>query len=95
MRLSLLRLGLAGAIAGGCLAEAPVSATTSAAEVPLGFTSNMANVNGVRLHFVSGGAGPALILIHGFLQDWTEYRAIMPRLAKRFTVVSLDLRGIG
>jgi hypothetical protein len=72
MRLSLLRLGLAGAIAGGCLAEAPVSATTSAAEVPLGFTSNMANVNGVRLHFVSGGAGPALILIHGFPQDWTE-----------------------
>ena len=60
-----------------------------------GFTSNMANVNGVRLHFVSGGAGPALILIHGFPQDWTEYRAIMPRLAKQFTVMALDLRGIG
>jgi pimeloyl-ACP methyl ester carboxylesterase len=95
MRLSLLRLGLAGAIAGGCLAAAPLSAATSAAEVPPGFTSNMANVNGVRLHFVSGGAGPALILIHGFPQDWTEYRAIMPRLAKRFTVMALDLRGIG
>src|ERR1700727_606420 len=95
MRLSFLRLGLAGAIAGGCLAVASVSATTSAVGVPPGFTLNMANVNGVRLHFVSGGAGPALILIHGFPQDWSEYRAIMPRLAKRFTVVSLDLRGIG
>ena len=65
MRLSLLRLGLAGAIAGGCLVTAPVSAATSAAGVPPGFTSNVANVNGVRLHFVSGGAGSALILIHG------------------------------
>jgi pimeloyl-ACP methyl ester carboxylesterase len=55
----------------------------------------MANVNGVRLHFVSGGAGPAPILIHGFPQDWTEYRAIMPRVAKRFTVMALDVRGIG
>jgi hypothetical protein len=95
MRLSLLRLGLAGAIAGGCLAAAPVSAATSPAEVPPGFTSSMANANGVRLHFVSGGAGPALILIHGFPQDWAEYRSIMPRLAKRFTVMALDLRGIG
>ena len=77
------------------LAAAPVSVAASAAEVPPGFTSNMANVNGVRLHFVSGGAGPALILIHGFPQDWTEYRAIMPRLAKRFTVMALDLRGVG
>ena len=95
MRLSLLRLALAGAIAGGFLAAAPISAAASAAEVPPGFTSNMANVNGVRLHFVSGGAGPALILIHGFPQDWSEYRAIMPRLSKRFTVMALDLRGIG
>ena len=53
MRLSLLRLALAGAIAGGFLAAAPISAAASAAEVPPGFTSNMANVNGVRLHFVS------------------------------------------
>jgi pimeloyl-ACP methyl ester carboxylesterase len=36
-----------------------------------------------------------LILVHGFPQDWYEYHAIMPRLAKRFTVVAVDLRGIG
>jgi hypothetical protein len=53
MRLSLLRLGVAGAIAGGCLAAAAVSAAASGAGIPPGFTSNMANVNGVRLHFVS------------------------------------------
>jgi pimeloyl-ACP methyl ester carboxylesterase len=36
-----------------------------------------------------------VILIHGFPQDWFEYHAIMPRLAERFTVVAVDLRGIG
>jgi pimeloyl-ACP methyl ester carboxylesterase len=35
------------------------------------------------------------ILIHGFPQDWFEYHAIMPRLAKRFTIIAVDLRGIG
>jgi pimeloyl-ACP methyl ester carboxylesterase len=60
-----------------------------------GFRSGTAPVNGTALHYVRGGHGPALILIHGFPQDWLEYRSIMPRLADRFTVVAVDLRGIG
>jgi pimeloyl-ACP methyl ester carboxylesterase len=52
-------------------------------------------VNGTTLHYVRGGKGPPIILIHGFPQDWFEYHAIMPRLAKRFTVIAADLRGIG
>jgi pimeloyl-ACP methyl ester carboxylesterase len=59
------------------------------------FVSDSAAVNGTTLHYVRGGRGPAIILIHGIPQDWFEYRAIMPQLAKRFTVVALDLRGIG
>ena len=59
------------------------------------FLSETATVNGVTLHYVRGGQGPAVILIHGFPQDWFEYRPIMPALAKRFTVVAIDLRGIG
>lgn len=35
------------------------------------------------------------MLIHGFPQDWFEYHAIMPRLAKQFTVIAVDLRGVG
>jgi pimeloyl-ACP methyl ester carboxylesterase len=67
------------------------------ATVELGnvFVSSIANVNGTTLHYVRGGKGPALILIHGFPQDWFEYQGIMPRLAKHFTVVAVDLRGIG
>jgi pimeloyl-ACP methyl ester carboxylesterase len=60
-----------------------------------GFASCTAAVNGTDLHYVRGGIGPAVILIHGFPQDWYEYQAIMPRLAQRFTVIAVDLRGIG
>ena len=59
------------------------------------FMSKTASVNGTTLHFVRSGKGPALILIHGFPQDWFQYQVIMPRLAKRFTVIAVDLRGIG
>jgi predicted alpha/beta-fold hydrolase len=58
------------------------------------FASETARVNGITVHYVRGGEGPAVILIHGFPQDWFEYHAIMPRLAKQFTVIAVDLRGV-
>lgn len=64
-------------------------------ELPKEFVSATAAVNGTTLHYVRTGQGPALLLIHGFPQDWFEYHAIMPRLAKRFTVIAVDLRGVG
>jgi pimeloyl-ACP methyl ester carboxylesterase len=60
-----------------------------------GFQSGTAAVNGTTLHYVRGGHGPAIVLLHGFPQDWLEYKSIMPKLAERFTVVAVDLRGIG
>ena len=60
-----------------------------------GFVSDTAQVNGTTLHYVRGGAGPAIILLHGFPEDWYAYHRIMPQLAKQFTVVAVDLRGIG
>ncbi len=65
------------------------------AQLGKGFTSNTAKVNDTTLHYVRGGAGPAVILLHGFPQDWYEFHKIMPRLAKKFTVIAVDLRGIG
>lgn len=59
------------------------------------FASEEATVNGITLHYVHGGKGPAVILLHGFPQDWFEYHAIMPRLAQQFTVIAVDLRGVG
>ena len=60
-----------------------------------GFVSDTAQVNGTTLHYVRGGAGPAIILLHGFPEDWYAYHRIIPQLAKQFTVVAIDLRGLG
>lgn len=59
------------------------------------FTSETATANGISLHYVRGGAGPAVVLLHGYPQDWYEWHRVMPRLARRFTVVAVDLRGVG
>jgi len=37
-----------------------------------GFVSSTANVNGTTLHYVRGGAGPAIILLHGFPLSYLE-----------------------
>jgi pimeloyl-ACP methyl ester carboxylesterase len=76
-------------------AQAHVKTNPLATELSKEFASETATVNGTTLHFVRGGKGPPIILVHGFPQDWFEYHAIMPRLAKRFTVIAVDLRGIG
>src|SRR6185437_16112521 len=65
------------------------------AELGPGFTSAGAQVNGITLHYVRGGTGPAVILLHAFPEDWYEYHKVMPRLATKFTVVAVDLPGIG
>ncbi len=38
--------------------------------------SETATVNGITLHYVRGGKGPAIILVHGFPWEWAEYRSI-------------------
>ncbi|HTF70626.1 MAG TPA: alpha/beta hydrolase, partial [Edaphobacter sp.] len=59
-----------------------------------GFRSSTIEVNGTALHYVRGGDGPTILLIHGFPQDWSEYHSIMPELAEQFDVISVDLRGV-
>jgi pimeloyl-ACP methyl ester carboxylesterase len=78
-----------------CEAKVNEQMSTPATGLSKEFVSEVAAVNGVRLHYVRGGSGPVIILIHGFPQDWFEYRPIMPDLAKKFTVIAIDLPGIG
>lgn len=61
-----------------------------------GFSHHFAKVNGTRIHYVSGGSGPAIVLLHGWPLTWREWRGIMPALAAAgFTVIAPDLRGLG
>lgn len=63
--------------------------------IPAGFTSGYETVDGVRLHYVKGGSGPLVYLVHGFGQTWYEWHQLMPELAKTRTVVAVDLPGLG
>ena len=47
----------------------------------------------VRIHYVTAGSGPLVILIHGFPDYWYTWRKQIPALAKHFKVVAIDQRG--
>jgi pimeloyl-ACP methyl ester carboxylesterase len=59
------------------------------------FSHHMASVNGIQLHYVIGGHGNPVVLLHGWPQTWYEWHKVMPALAKNYTVIAPDLRGLG
>src|SRR5262245_29793943 len=60
-----------------------------------GFSERFAKVNGVRLRYLIGGRGSAVVLLHGYAETGHMWRPIMPLLAERHTVIVPDLRGAG
>lgn len=57
--------------------------------------SRTAEINGVRLHYITAGHGAPLILLHGYAETSLMWKPIIPVLAERFTVIAPDLPGIG
>ncbi len=49
--------------------------------------------NGIKLHYVTQGDGPLMVMLHGFPEFWYSWRHQIPEFAKDFKVVALDLRG--
>lgn len=99
-RRRLLALGAGAAAAATAGAVTPAAATeTTAGGVPsdaalarsLGLRSKYAKGQ----HYVIGGHGEPLVLLPGWPQTWWEFHKILPALAKRYTVIALDLRGMG
>ena len=62
---------------------------------PSRFEHHSAQVNGVRLHYVTIGSGPAVMLLHGWPQTWFEWGHVMELLAADYTVIAPDIRGFG
>jgi pimeloyl-ACP methyl ester carboxylesterase len=93
----------------GTVAAAPSSAratghdnigvVSTAPNLPTGFKttfkSRFVHANGIRQHAVIGGDGPPLLLVHGWPENWYAWRHVMPALAKDYTVIAVDQRGIG
>ena len=59
------------------------------------FSHHTAAVNGIQMHYVIGGQGDPVGRLHGWPQTWYEWHKVMPALAKNYTVVAPDLRGLG
>ena len=51
------------------------------------------NNNGVKIHYVTLGKGPIVLMIHGFPDFWYTWRDQMESLSDQFKVVAMDLRG--
>jgi pimeloyl-ACP methyl ester carboxylesterase len=52
--------------------------------------------NGLRIHFAEAGAGPLIVLCHGFPESWYSWRAQLQALAEAgYRAVAPDMRGYG
>jgi pimeloyl-ACP methyl ester carboxylesterase len=65
-------------------------------ELP-GFEHRFETVDGVRLHYVTGGKadGEAIVLLAGFPESWFAWRKVIPLLAPKFRIIAPDLPGQG
>ena len=67
--------------------------TTSIADHPDLGTEGFATSGDVKIHYVTKGEGPLIVMIHGFPDFWYTWRNQIPELAKNHQVVAIDQRG--
>src|SRR6516225_11051415 len=59
-------------------------------------THRTIETNGIRVHVAEQGAGPLVLLCHGFPESWYSWRHQFAALADAgFHVVAPDMRGYG
>ena len=72
------------------------SASAPAPDDPQGFNHCIADVNGIRVHYVDEGHGPLVLLLHGYPFLWYLWRHQIRALAAAgYRAVALDQRGYG
>jgi pimeloyl-ACP methyl ester carboxylesterase len=73
--------------------EGPGS-VSGAPDLPSDLREGYAEIGDQRLHYVEAGAGPLVVLLHGFPEFWYGWRRqIGPLAAAGFRVVAPDTRG--
>ena len=73
----------------------PQATTSVSAPLFPAFKSDTFQGSGAAIHYVSGGSGSPVLLLHGYPQNHLMWRRVAPQLAKNFTIVVADLRGYG
>src|SRR5215475_14198898 len=75
---------------------ANAASVSSTDKATLGVTHRLIEANGIRIHVAEQGAGPLVILCHGFPECWYSWRHQLPALAEAgFRAVAFDMRGYG
>ena len=72
-----------------------MSLTSAAQSFPAGFHAQDISTNGTTLHVRSGGAGPAVVLMHGYGETGDMWAAMAADLVRDHLVIVPDLRGLG
>jgi pimeloyl-ACP methyl ester carboxylesterase len=80
----------------GLLCFSPFFSAAAYADTPdKAFVSRTAEIDGVKLHYTTGGHGPSLVLLHGYAETSRMWTPILPLLGEKFTIIAPDLPGIG
>lgn len=72
---------------------AVLAAALTLAVTAADFKDGYADSNGVKIHYVTAGSGPLIVMIHGFPDFWYTWRNQMEALAGQYQVAAIDLRG--
>jgi len=83
-------------IALASLAFASHAAIAAPTGLPAGFHEASQSIgDGETIHYVRGGAGDPVVLVHGFAETARMWRPILEPLGKEYTVITPDLPGLG
>jgi haloacetate dehalogenase len=86
----------AGTVSAAALRPAVPQAAPSATSAFFpGFKPGTLEGSGATIHYVSGGSGSPVLLLHGYPENHLMWRKVAPALAQNFTTVVADLRGYG
>ena len=77
------------------LLAAPMPAAAQSFEFPASFAVRDIATNGATIHVRYGGAGPAVVLLHGYGETGDMWAALAADLARDHSVIVPDLRGLG
>jgi pimeloyl-ACP methyl ester carboxylesterase len=89
-----LRVGMT-VVLFAALFSTPFAAVAQTKDEPNAIESRSAQVEGIGIHYLIAGHGPAVILLHGYTQTSRMWRPLMPKLVQKFTIIAPDLPGIG
>src|SRR5437868_382040 len=52
-----------------------------------------ADINGIRMHYVTAGTGEPILFLHGFPEYWGVWKPLLAEFSKDYQVIAPDLRG--